>query len=510
VNGLGVPGEVSSRAGVLDRAIAVVSPKWAARRAVARVQLDQVRRIGGAMRTRRAPDAWRVNDPATRRHEAQQGKPMSRWARAQIREIFDLNPFAVKVLSALLNSAVGFGITATVKGPKAAKKAWLLWEKYCDYDGVQDLYGLQELITSTFLVDGEVFVVIRAEPNPSGIPVQLQVLDADMLDGTLALANTRIRDGIEYQGEGGSGRPVAYWFRQSRELGAFGNPVRVPAEQVIHLYKRKRPGIRRGRSHFEPVLDVLEDVDDYLEAEGVRKKIAACFVGFRAIGEDWEDPAQGTVEADPFDANEPPVESFYPGMIINGRPGEKMEFGQPSQDQGVGEYMRWAGLRAGAGAQVTYERATGDLSNVNYSSYRAGDLEYQRFIGRTQWLSLMPQCLYRIGDEVGRAMTVAGIVGRAPEVTWSPPPFGSVDPEKDAKTEQLEMAGLQRSWREIIQSRGRDADELAEEIAADDKMLADKKLKRPSGTQANAAPAGSAEANDQNQGGQGDQAQPAE
>ena len=457
----------------LDRAIAAVSPRWAARRELARVQLKQVQRIGGAVRHRRRPDAWRVNDPATRRWEAQQGKPMSRWDRAMIREIFDLNPFAAKLLNSLLNSAVGFGITATLKGTAAARAAWLLWEKHCDYDEVLDLYGLQELIASTFLVEGEVFIVLRAERNPSGIPLQLQVHDADMLDTTAVIANTRIRDGIEYDAKG---RPAAYYFKGSREIEAFRDPVRVPAGQVIHLYKRKRPGMRRGRSHFEAVLDVLEDVDGYLEAEGVRKKIAACFVGFRAIGEDFEDPASGQVEADPFDPDEPPVESFYPGMIINGRPGEKMEFGQPAQDQGIGDYMRWGGIRVAAGGQSTYERTTGDLSNINYSGWKAGDLEYQRFIGRTQWLSLMPQCLYRIADAVGEAMFVAGISARRPVITWTPPPFGSVDPKKEAETELIEIEGGLRSHREVVAARGVDLDDMTDEIARDREMIAGKGL----------------------------------
>lgn len=454
---------------VLERAISALSPSWAARRAAQRLQLRQVERIGGGMRQRRRPDMWRVNDPATRKWEARQGKPMSRWDREMIREVFDLNPFAAKLLNALLNNAVGFGITATLKGTAAACKAWKLWERHCDYDGVLNLYGLQELIASTFFVDGEVFVILRAEKNPSGIPLQLQVLDADMLDTTSVLANVRIRDGVEYDE---NGRPTAYFFKSSRELNEFQDPVRVPAAQVIHLFKRRRPGQRRGRSQFEPVLDVLEDVDGYLEAEGVRKKIAACFVGFRSLGVEADDPAMGTIETDGLEADEPPVESFYPGMIINGRQGEKMEFGQPPRDAGVADYMKWGGLRIAAGGQATYEHVTGDLSNVNYSSYRAGNMEFQRFIGRTQWLSLLPQCLDRIADAATEAMMIAGVAQRRPTVTWTPPPFGSVDPKKDVETEILEMAAQVRSRLDVVAARGTPIEDLVEEIVTGNKLFA--------------------------------------
>lgn len=455
----------------MDRAIAAVSPKWAMRRELARVQLKQVQRIGEGVKTRRASDAWRINDLSTRRHDAQQGKPMSRYDRAMIREIFDLNPFAAKLLNALLNNLIGYGITATIKNDEKASAAWKIWENACDYDGVLDLYGLQELIASTFLVEGEVFIVLHPEANISGVPLQLQVLDADMLDSTVALANTRIRDGVEY---GEHGRPVAYYFKRSRELGGFGDPIRVEAGRVIHLFKRKRPGIWRGRSHFEPVLDVLEDVDGYLEAEGVRKKIAACFVGFRALDKEADNPAMGEVE-DQGDG-EPPIESFYPGTIINGRQGETMEFGNPPADPGIAEYMKWGGLRIAAGGSATYEHVTGDLSNVNYTSHRAGGLEFQRFVGRTQWLTLLPQCLHRIAAAWSDAALQVGKIDSPAVIKWTPPPFGSVDPIKDIKAKREEVGAGVESIRNVAAERGYDLDELSDEIAADNKMLEEKGL----------------------------------
>ena len=40
------------------------------------------------------------------------------------------------------------------------------------------------------------------------------------------------------------GRPVAYHFKRSIEIAGYGDPVRVPADQVIHLFHRKRAGPR--------------------------------------------------------------------------------------------------------------------------------------------------------------------------------------------------------------------------------------------------------------------------
>lgn len=458
----------------LDRAIAAFSPRWGLKRQIARIQSRQIETITRRGQTRRNPDAWRVNDPAARRLEVQQGRPLNRHDRAVLRHVFEVNPFAVKTKSSLLNNLIGYGITGTVKGTKSLQKTWRDWIEVCDFDGIYDLYGLQALIADIWLDDGEVFIVKRIVAGAAVHPLRLQVLDVEMLDVTATLASARIRDGIEYDGDG---KPAFYHFKRSRELGSFGDPVRVPADQVIHLFHRTKSGQWRGRPHFESVLDVVTDMDDYLEAEGIRKKISACFVGFRALGEDAEDPNMGTINPDgpPVDPSAPPEEAFYPGMIINGRRGETMTFGEPKSDAGIGEYMRWGGLRMAAGARTTYERATGDLSNVNYTSFKAGDLEFQRFIGRLQWLLFIPRLCKSIERAWVDAAYATGIISaRRPTFKWTPPAFGTVDLGKDVKAKRDQMAAGFESLRNIVAEFGYDLDELSDEIVNDIAMMVKK------------------------------------
>lgn len=453
-----------------ERAIAAVAPRLALKRELARVQHRQVAMVGQPRQTRRGGDSWYRNDPAARRLETQQNKPMNRHDRAALRAVFETNPFAVKTKSSLLNNLIGYGITGTVKGTKAVRDLWAEWIEVCDWDGVYDLYGLQALIADIWLDDGEVFIVKRIVAGAAVHPLRLQVLDIDQLDTTAAIADSRIRDGVEYEGN----QPVAYHFRQSRELDTFRDPIRVPAEQVIHLFHRRKAGQWRGRPPFESVLDVVTDLDDYLEAEGIRKKISACFVGFRSPSIDSDDPAMGAInpDGDPSDPAEPPEEAFYPGMIINGRAGETMTFGDPKTDAGIGDYMRWGGLRMSAGAQTTYERATGDLSNVNYTSYKAGDLEFQRFIGRLQWLLFIPKLCRSIERAWVEASFVTGLIGaRKPKFKWTPPAFGSVDLGKEVKAKREQMAGGFESLRNVAAEFGYDLDELSDEIVNDISML---------------------------------------
>ncbi|CAO4138622.1 hypothetical protein DHODJN_00670 [Methylorubrum extorquens] len=68
----------------------------------------------------------------------------------------------------------------------------------------------------------------------------------------------------------------------------------VPAADVCHLYRAMRPGQDRGEPWLARALRTLYDLDGYLDAELVRKKNAARFVGFiKRILEDGADGALG-------------------------------------------------------------------------------------------------------------------------------------------------------------------------------------------------------------------------
>jgi len=56
--------------------------------------------------------------------------------------------------------------------------------------------------------------------------------------------------------------------------------VRVPAAEVMHLFRPLRPGQIRGEPWLARALVKLNELDQYDDAELVRKKTAAMFAGF--------------------------------------------------------------------------------------------------------------------------------------------------------------------------------------------------------------------------------------
>lgn len=461
-----------------DRAIAAAAPRLGVQRARARAQLQQINSPGaiaaGRQRTRSGDFGNIASDDRMSSHRSKVA-PVDHLTRERIRKAFRLNPFARKAMATLLNNIVGYGITGSpVKSPKFLK-AWDAWTKVCDWDGVEDFYALQRLIVRTWLLDGEVFVVLRLDPTSIAInPLRIQVLGVDQLDNTVTRDN--VRHGIEYV----AGRPVAYWFRTSLEgQDAFASDTseRIDARYVKHLFIREEPGQWRGTSHFEPVMDALDGIDDYLEAEAVRKRMESCFVGFVAQSLDAEEFTVGNAQTSPAtmpDGEQARLESFYPGMIGYGQPGEKIEFGEPKAAGGFSEFLRWGGLRVSAGTSTTYEGVTGDLSNVNFSSYRAGANEFKLSVGSFQWCALIPRLLVWVWDEFCRVGYGAGRHGnRYPEMKWTPPPFQSISRLDDAKADLIEMQIGVSNRREKVNERGWDFETHLKEAADDLKAQKD-------------------------------------
>jgi len=440
-------------------------PRAAVRAAAAEVAVREVRRLNRPRQ--RFGDsslhdaAWGIN--TTRPEDA---IPRRKLNQARIKRLLATNPYASKVKATLLNNLVGYGITGTpAKGtPRKVADAWQMWIRKADWYRRLDLYGLQDLMVGTMLADGDAFIVRRFDRSvPGVVPLRIEVLDSAMLDPGIGTG------GIEYDE---AGRPVRYHFytrRPGDHWTIYGKPVSFEAKDVIHLFRQDWPGQTRGASVFEPVIKRFEDMDDYIEAELVRKKIEACFAAFitpdaEAIGEDLSLGADSGEQT----FNDLDIELFEPGMIQRLRPGDKVEFGEPKPSAALNEFARVTLLGATTGAGVPYEHGTGDLSNVNYSSYRAGNLEFQRFCGRLQWLLIIPLALERIWEWFLEDGFETGMFNRRTyAIGWTPPAFESIDRAKDVKADILEMAAGLSSRRKLAGGRGWSFDELIKEIADD-------------------------------------------
>ncbi|WP_347268394.1 phage portal protein [Paracoccus sp. (in: a-proteobacteria)] len=458
-----------------DHAIATVAPRMAARRVMARQAFETLTRgYDGASKGRRT-DGWRAPGSSADTEIGMAGALL----RDRMRDLVRNNPHAAKAVAVLVNNVVGAGIMPrAASGDEALDRRvddlFTRWTEACDADGQLDFYGLQTLICREMVEAGEVLVRRRLRRSSDGlsVPLQLQVLEADFLDATRTSGNgaARIVQGIEFDA---LGKRRAYWLHSEHPGDAHGalrggfDSRPVPASDIAHVYEKQRTQAR-GVPWGAPVIRSLRDLDDYEVAELVRKKTEACVTAI-VFG---DDEAQQGIAPAVVDADGNRVEQFEPGLIAYARGGKDIRFNQPAATGGYGEYKRANLHTISAGFRVPYELLTGDLSQVNYSSIRAGLVEFRRMIDAVQWQLFIPMLCQPVWRWFIEAAWAAGQIP-TPDVPveWSPPKFDAVDPYKDAMADLLAIRSGTMTLAQAIARQGHNPDAVLAEIAATNARL---------------------------------------
>jgi capsid protein len=146
-----------------------------------------------------------------------------------------------------------------------------------------------------------------------------------------------------------------------------------------------------------------------------------------------------------YDGSGLPVERFEPGMFLHARGGKDIKFNTPTALPGYEAYKRSMLHTIAAGWRVPYELLSGDPSQVNYSSIRAGLTEFRRLIEAIQHQLIVAMFLRRVGGWFVEAHVLSGDIS-AEEADliaweWTPPKWFSVDPLKDVMADMLEVRG---------------------------------------------------------------------
>jgi lambda family phage portal protein len=413
--------------------------------------------------------------------------------RTKSRDLVRRNAWAQAGIEAFVANAVGTGIKpqslASDEQFKTAVQAlWRDWTEEADAAGQTDFYGLQALACRALLEGGECLIRLRPRRPEDGlvVPLQLQLLEPEHLPlalNTELTSGNVVRAGIEFDG---LGRRVAYHlYRAHPEDGRLApmsgqgglETVRIDAREVIHLYRVLRPGQIRGEPWLSRALVKLNELDQYDDAELVRKKTAAMFAGF-VTRQSPEDNLLGEGAAD---SDGIALAGLEPGTLQILEPGEDIKFSDPA-DVGTsyGEFLRTQFRAVAAAIGVTYEQLTGDLSGVNYSSIRAGLLEFRRRCEMVQHAVLVHQLCRPVWAAWMKQAVLAGAL-EAPgfarggpvrrrqylQAKWIPQGWQWVDPEKEFKAMLTAIRSGLMSRAEAISAFGYDAEDVDREIAAD-------------------------------------------
>jgi lambda family phage portal protein len=418
--------------------------------------------------------------------------------RARSRDLARNNPHAARGLRALTDNIVGEGIRPRSQTGNPALDArvdalFAAWSPWVDVDGEMTYDGLVYRAVRAWLESGDAFARRRTRRPEDGLPVplQIQLLEADMVPSDLDAATAdggRVVQGIEFDPIGR--RRAVHCYRVhpgdnyviTSPTTSLGETTAVPWDSIAHLYDAisARPGQCRGVPWLAPVIRPMRDLDDYCDAERVRKRTEACNVGV-VTGGDPDLAPDGIDGIAPAlaDVDGRPIESMEPGMIAYCRDGKDIRFNTPASVGGFPEYLRSELHAIAAGMSITYELLSGDLSQVNYSSIRAGLIEFRRMVRILRAQVVEPLLCQRIWDWWIDAAVVSGLLPRVDgrnainyRCKWSQPRFEAVDPQKESDATVTRIRAGLDTLTEALAADGEDVKAVLAE-RADELRLCD-------------------------------------
>ncbi|OFW84121.1 MAG: phage portal protein [Alphaproteobacteria bacterium GWF2_58_20] len=403
--------------------------------------------------------------------------------RNRSRDLVRKNTYAAAAVERIVANAIGTGIKPQSMVEDEALKAeiqrlWWDWVDEADADGLVDFYGLQSLAMRAVVTGGEAF--IRKRPRRAGdglsVPLQLQVLESEQCpvekNEALPSGNT-VRCGIEFNA---IGRRVAYWmwrYHPGDTSGGENRPnelVRVPAEEISHLYIPLRPGQLRGEPWLVRALIKLRDLDAYDDAELLRKKLAAMFVGF-IYRPDPTGQFMNEGEADDDGISEASLE---PGTLQVLKPGEEVKVSEPADVGGSYEaFMRQQARIIATSVGLLYEQLTGDYSTINDRTLRAALHEFRRSCQMWQHhLMVFGMCMPVWRRWLDMAVLSGALKTKLRgrdlwRVKWTPQAWPYLHPVQDVQSQAMSVRAGFKSRSEVVSEMGYDADVVDREIAGD-------------------------------------------
>ena len=411
--------------------------------------------------------------------------------------------WAAKAIDEWVCNAVGNGIKPQSLHSVAATKERIqkLWTQFvteADAAGLTDLYGLMALAFRSMVEGGECFARRHIRPLSFGltVPLQIQLIETEQLPFYLARPTPDtpkgnvVRAAIEFDRDG---RRTAYYFYREHpgERLFFPNYldlIRVPAEDVMHLFRPLRPGQLRGVPWLANALVRLWELDQYDDAELLRKKFAAMMMAF-IVRTNPDDPFlpnaqdQPTTESGGVASDAPngdmgvQVATLEAGTMQELEPGEDVRFTEPADVGGNYEsFERMTLLRIGAGLGLPYDMLTGDLSKTSYSSIRAGILSFRRLCEQIQYSVFIHQFCRPIWKSFIEQAVLAGKLDARDyqakqeeylAVEWHTPKWAWVDPERDVNAEIKAIRAGLKSRSMSINESGMDEEDVDRQIAKD-------------------------------------------
>lgn len=401
------------------------------------------------------------------------------------------------------------------KHTEAEFSLWAEKKNACDATGVNDFYGMQQLVMLSWPMSGDVFALIKHYETTALMPysLRLHLIEADRVrtptaDGRVGMLITTgkadngntIYDGVEVNS---NGQIVAYYIFNNypyqstvtptdfKRVEAYGKRTGLP--NVLHVMDTERPEQYRGVPYLAQVMEPLLQTRRYTEAEIMAALVQSFFTAFIKTEAGTDDIPFNEVigEGNQEVSRDPSEYEMGPGTINMLEPGEDVAFGSPTHpNTGFDVFMRSMCEQIGASLEIPADLLIMSF-NSSYSASRAALLEaWKAFKMRRKWLVkdfCEPTYELWLTEAVARGRIIAPGFLTDPLIRqaylqseWIGPSQGQLDPTKEVQAAVTAIEnGLTTREAEAIKLNG------SEYIANVDKLaIENERLKAASGNAA--------------------------
>ena len=392
-------------------------------------------------------------------------------------------------------NVVGPGLTLRPLHPstEVADQVGALWREWAARATPSgDSWWRTELLAlSSLIVDGEVLAHLSMGDDGA---LRVRLLDAARLDHALdgrTRAGARVKLGIEVDDQG---RHIAYWLRGSDSYDDGSRRTRVPADRIVYVGNAQLVGQTRGMPFATAALLRLEQLRHYEASELIAARLGNKKMGYLTTELGAEAPYQlndDTGDADedaakeesPLDANR----RLWAEMMTGGGgvdygvevtpldPGQRFEgLDWPHPAAAFSDFVGGQLRGAAAGLGVSYHALSGDLSRVNFSAGRIGEIA-----SRQTWLHLRQILVDGLHARVFRRWCeIASMRGDLPglpselcRAEWVGRGFEHIQPREEARANEASVALRIKSRSEIIRESGRDPANVFQQLADEQAQL---------------------------------------
>lgn len=415
--------------------------------------------------------------------------------RAHGRRLARDNDYFIGFLKKLSNKVIGIeGIKLQVDAKKAngdkkedlnrsVEEKWKRWclKTNCDVTGQSSLRDLAGLALNTLATDGEFLIRYIYDPA-SEFGLKLQMLDVDWLDEDYNVeasknsdTGNRIVMSVEYDQYD---KPVAYHFTDPRwsSTSVPGLRVvpqairrlRIPADQIMHRLRKDRIGQGRGVTWAHGAMLTMNQLDGFDEAELVGARINASNMAFISL------PAP----LDPTSDQRPTIDTeVSPGQVLEIPAGSTVHEFSPNKPQDTSFSTRML-RKIAASLGISHSTLTGDLTEVNFSSIRAGTID-ERDIWRElqKWMAEhFYQDIYEKWLMFNSGMVPVTALDQVMYPIWRGRGFEWVDPLKDITASALAVDRGFTTLTKVLGESGQDFEETIDQIAYEKDYMAKKNV----------------------------------